>query len=96
MRGSLSCECCGRGDIHDRLKSKIRMMEQLLGIRILVVKGYSCDISDVPHSKTPSESADIVLPGWQKYEAREFAEPYFGVVALHIDGDERWTLHVEL
>lgn len=99
MRGNLACQCCERGDIHDRLKSKIRMLEQVLGVRILVIKGYACNDGDKDHHPvrgTISEAADIVIPGWQKYEAREFVEPYFGVVEIHTEGVERWTLHVGL
>ena len=101
MKGQFHCPCCNQGDVDARIKGKVRMMERILGVDIIVTSGYRCPaqntaVGGVENSKhLTGHAIDFFIPGWPRHEAREFVTPYFDY-CKDFSGERSWALHAQL
>jgi len=101
MKGDFKCPCCGQGDVVPKIKGKIRMMERILGIDLVVTSGYRCaehnrEVGGVEGSKhLTGHAVDFYIPGWPRHEAREFVAPYFNYTK-DFQGVKSWALHAQI
>ena len=101
MKGDFKCPCCGQGDVNPKIKGKIRMIDRVLGVDVIVTSAYRCalhnqEVGGQPDSKhLQGNAVDFYIPGWPRHEAREFIAPYFDFV-YDFTGERSWALHGQI